>query len=228
MADLRARMSPSSSSPFSFRRAASLASLASFFFLCLSAFLFRQSRMCVAEDARRMGRRQCLHWIVSTLSSRGRPVGNPASVFSSRGLTTGEPVAGALLSASAVASGSAAVPLQPVWALQAPTLCLALFPVSSFRRLGRRLFDFEVDFLSPGLHGILHCAAVQEASSGVHGACCCRGQSVHRVGESRGPPLRAPSCRSQPRCGRLTRAITACGVRRCCFKRCIEPCREQR
>lgn len=101
IADFLALIS-SSSSPFSFLRAASLASFASFFFRCLSAFLFRQSRMCVAEAARRIGRRQCLHCIVSTLSSRGRPVWNPASVFSSRGLITGEPVEAGLLSASAV------------------------------------------------------------------------------------------------------------------------------
>lgn len=73
MADLRARIS-SSSSPFSFLSAASFASFASFFLRCLSAFLFRQSRMCVAEAARSIGRRQCLHCMVSTLSSRGRPV----------------------------------------------------------------------------------------------------------------------------------------------------------
>lgn len=101
MADFLARMS-SSSSPFSFRSAASFASFASFFFRCLSAFLFRQSRICVADAARRIGRRQCLHWIVSTLSSKGRPVWNPASVFSSRGFTTGEPAAEGLPSASAV------------------------------------------------------------------------------------------------------------------------------
>ena len=100
IADFLARIS-SSSSPFSFLRAASFASLASFFFLCLSAFLFRQSRICVAEAARSIGRRQCLHCIVSTLSSRGRPVWNPASVFSSRGFTTGEPFAAGLLSTSA-------------------------------------------------------------------------------------------------------------------------------
>lgn len=99
IADFLALIS-SSSSPFSFLSAASLASLASFFFFCFSAFLFRQSRMWVAEEARSMGRRQCLHCTVSTLSSRGRPVGKPASVFSSSGLTTGEPVVAGLLSAS--------------------------------------------------------------------------------------------------------------------------------
>jgi hypothetical protein len=45
IADLRAPIPPSSSSPFSLRRAASLASLASFFFLSFSCFLFRHSRM---------------------------------------------------------------------------------------------------------------------------------------------------------------------------------------
>jgi hypothetical protein len=102
MADLRAPMPTSSSSPFSFRRAASLASLASFFFLSFSCFLFKHSRMWDAAEVRRTGRRQCLHCTVSTLSSSGRPFGKPAIVFSSRGFTDGEAVegAGALFSAS--------------------------------------------------------------------------------------------------------------------------------
>ena len=103
-ADFLARMPPSSSSPFSFLRAASLASLASFFFFNFSCFLFRQSRICVADEARRMGRRQCLHCTVSTLSSRGRPVGKAASVFSSRGLMTGELLDDVLLSTSSAMS----------------------------------------------------------------------------------------------------------------------------
>src|SRR5689334_21942793 len=57
-ADFRAPLPPSSSSPFSFLKAASFASLASFFFLSFSCFLFRHSRMWVAEEARRTGRRQ--------------------------------------------------------------------------------------------------------------------------------------------------------------------------
>lgn len=98
-ADFRALFFPPSSSsfsPFSFRSAASLASFASFFFLSFSCFLFRQSRMWLAETARSTGRRQCLHWTTSTLSSIGRPVVKPASVFSSRGLTSGEDPAGVL------------------------------------------------------------------------------------------------------------------------------------
>jgi hypothetical protein len=192
IADFLARMS-SSSSPFSFRSAASLASLASFFFRCLSAFLLRQSRMCVADAARRIGRRQCLHCIVSTLSSRGLPVWNPASVFSSRGFTTGEPAAAGLPSTSAIFQLLLFM-LAALATVLRRTLCFALFPVASFRGFGRSFFDLESEFLIFDLDNILESAAAQDAGVRVHGACCCGGQSRIVWGScgGQGPPFRAP------------------------------------
>lgn len=80
----------SSSSPFSFRAAASLASLASFFLCCFSCFFFKQSRICAGAKSLATGFLQCLHWTMSGVSSRGRPFGKAASVRSSGVLTRGD------------------------------------------------------------------------------------------------------------------------------------------
>jgi hypothetical protein len=164
MADLRAPIPTSSSSPFSFRKAASLASLASFFFLSFSCFLFKHSRMCDAEEVRRTGRRQCLHCTVSTLSSSGRPLGKPAMVFSSRGLTEGDAVlgAGALFSASC---DMLACYLQAMCrhasvqnaCCRRHTNGFALLPVASNRRPRHRLLDLEGDPLPVRLQRVFYC-----------------------------------------------------------------------
>jgi len=165
IADLRALKPPSSSSPFSFLRAASLASLASFFFFNFSCFLFRQSRMCVAEEARRTGRRQCLHCTVSTLSSSGRPLGKPVIVFSSSGLTTGEVVAGAdLFSTSNIILSQIhrfdRKGYSRVGHAGRHTGRFALLPVSSNRRLRNRLPDLQRNLLFLGTHRFFDSARV--------------------------------------------------------------------
>ena len=135
------------------------------FCLSFSCFLFKQSRMCAAEDARRTGRRQCLHCTVSTLSSRGRPLGKPAIVFSSRGLITGEVVDGAV----ALFSTSSSTSDNPIDSCACThtarygrrTCRIAFFPIPRDRWLRDRLLDLQLDSWFLRFDDIFYCACFQ-------------------------------------------------------------------